>query len=191
MDVICLNCGNVFKRRSKKRFYCSVKCYREHYDFSGFTKSRKGTGQPPEDRFWPKVDKSSPDGCWEWQGYVAPTGYGEFSVNHITPILAHRFSFELLNGPIPPGMCIDHLCRNRKCVNPAHMEVVTTKENVLRGIGRSAENARKTHCLRGHPLFGENLLITNRGQRYCRICNRESCRRTRSKQKEARIGSTN
>ena len=109
----------------------------------------------------------TPDGeCWRWTGSISPNGYGRFNL-----IYAHRRSYELHVGPIPEGLTIDHLCRHRWCVNPAHLEPVTRGENVLRGVGPSAQHARKTHCKRGHPLSGENLRVHARG-RECAICKR-------------------
>jgi len=121
-----------------------------------------------EARFWSYVQKT--DDCWIWIG-VRSGGYGRYTFRgKLTG--AHRFYYELVNGPIAEGLQIDHLCRNRACVNPDHLEPVTIGENVLRGIGRSAQNARKTECLRGHPLNGSNLYIDPRGQRCCIICQR-------------------
>lgn len=80
-------------------------------------------------------------------------------------------SHELHKGPIPEGLVIDHLCRNRGCVNPDHLEAVTQRENILRGEGLAAANARKTHCPKGHPYSGENLyVVPSSGRRQCRIC---------------------
>ncbi len=90
---------------------------------------------------------------------------------------AHRFAYELLVGPIPDGLVIDHLCRVRHCVNPAHMEPVTRWENTLRGGSFSAVAARQTHCVNGHPFDEENTHVDRRGFRRCRACNRERLRR--------------
>ncbi len=117
--------------------------------------------------------KENPNGCMEWTGAIRDNGYASATVDYKS-ILVHRYMYEQKVGPIPKGMHIDHLCRNRRCVNVNHMEVVTPRENVLRGIGISALNAKKTHCLRGHALFGDNIYIPpNRpNRRYCRICQR-------------------
>lgn len=109
--------------------------------------------------------------CIEWEGHIDKDGYGR--LNNRT--LAHRKAWEDANGPIPKGLVIDHLCRNRRCHNVNHLEVVTTKENVLRGVGPTAQNARKTHCYRGHPFTPENTAKTATG-RGCIICRRAKWR---------------
>lgn len=86
----------------------------------------------PGVRFWTKVKRG--DECWEWQGEILWTGYGRFSVSPKVKILAHRYAYEATNGAIPEGLVIDHLCRNRRCVNPDHLEPVTRSENVKRGL---------------------------------------------------------
>jgi hypothetical protein len=126
-----------------------------------------------DERFWQCVQKT--DTCWHWTGKLvhggAKGGYGALSVRNRN-ILAHRYAYELLVGPIPAGLVIDHLCRNTGCVNPEHLEPVTIGENVLRGTSYYAVNARKTHCLRGHEYTPENTLRTgkNKTGRECRTC---------------------
>lgn len=105
-----------------------------------------------EDRFWPKVDRGGPDECWGWLAHRNPKGYGRFSVTRTHHVQAHRFAYEQEVGPIPTGLTLDHLCRNRGCVNPAHLEPVTNRENVLRGETLPALNIRKTRCPNGHVL---------------------------------------
>lgn len=127
-----------------------------------------------QDRFWFKVDKDGPNGCWVWLGEKG-RGYGSFRrAEGARHERAHRVSYELLVGPIPDGLTIDHLCRNPSCVNPARLEPVTPRVNVLRGQTITAANAAKTHCVRGHELAGENLYsyvkASGRTGRGCRLC---------------------
>lgn len=105
------------------------------------------------------LSRSAPSACWEWRGVIAPDGYGRVpsAARHGLTTAAHRLVYARLVGPIPEGLTLDHLCRNRRCVNPAHLEPVTMRENNLRSNGVGAIAARKTHCNHGHPLSGENL----------------------------------
>lgn len=123
------------------------------------------------DRFWAKVEKG--DGCWLWTGNVAGGGYGRFYPGKPGPvsIAAHRFAYEVEVGPIPDGLVLDHTCRVRLCVNPAHLDAVTQRENVIRSEGLIADQLRQTHCKRGHPLSGSNLYIY-KTERHCRTCRR-------------------
>ncbi len=110
-------------------------------------------------------------GCWLWLAALGTKGYGMFR----TPkgvMRAHCFSYELHRGDIPEGLLLDHKCRTRSCVNPWHLEPVTSRENTLRGDGPSARNARKTHCPRGHAYNAENTIFTSDRRRRCRICRR-------------------
>ena len=111
------------------------------------------------------------NGCWLVTGSLATTGYGQVRHNgrHTS---THRVSYEYFRGEIPSHLQVDHLCRVRHCANPWHMELVTRAENVLRGEGLSAQNARKTHCKRGHP-FDEQNTYHHGGLRHCRACRRE------------------
>lgn len=137
----------------------------------------------PTERFWAKVDRRRSDGCWLWTGSKNRGGYGTITVNGHTRAV-HRVAYELLVGPIPDGLQLDHLCRVRHCVNPAHLEPVTQRENILRGQGLAAANAAKTHCLRGHPFDGSNTYVW-RGKRFCRACNREHQRKVAARAREA------
>lgn len=124
------------------------------------------------ERFWAKVDRSDASGCWLWTGADDRHGYGQVRINYRL-VGAHRFAYELLVGPIPSGLQIDHLCRVPLCVNPAHLEPVTRKENAQRGIGaqRTRERrAARTHCQRGHPFDEANTYIQKNGGRVCRTC---------------------
>lgn len=126
-----------------------------------------------QERLWRFIDASGD--CWEWVGEQAKGGYGRISTGSAgrrTHTLAHRAVWETLVGPIPDGLTIDHLCRNRRCVNPDHLEPVTFRENCLRGYGVGARAARKTHCPKGHAYAGTNLVGTER-HRECRSCRRE------------------
>lgn len=124
-------------------------------------------------RFWDKVDKGGE--CWPWLGATNPNGYGSIWAPALgKTVRAHRWSYEFHVGPIPDGMTIDHLCRNRGCVNPAHLEAVPFTENNRRGNSPSAINARRTHCVHGHELAGQNLSVRDNGSRRCRACERRA-----------------
>lgn len=109
-------------------------------------------------------------GCWVWTSALV-NGYGVFSVwdGRWRTVSAHRWSYERVKGAISMGLVIDHLCRNPVCVNPDHLEAVTSRVNTLRGVGPSARNAAKTHCPQGHPYEGANLYVS-RGGRVCLAC---------------------
>jgi len=105
------------------------------------------------------------DGCWEWQAHKVTAGYGGFRIGVNKHALAHRLAYELLVGPIPNGLVTDHLCRNRACVRPDHLEPVTNLENIKRGA-----RAQMTHCNRGHEFTPENTYNHPKGSRICRQC---------------------
>ncbi len=128
---------------------------------------------PIADRILARSIPEPNTGCWLWEGYGK---YGLIRVNG-KHVLAHRAAYEAFIGPIPDGMHIDHLCRTPSCVNPAHLEPVTQRENVQRGTyGRDL----RTHCTRGHELTDENTYIIV--SRRCVICDRDSQRRHRHRQ---------
>ena len=121
------------------------------------------------ERFWSKVDKTGR--CWEWTAAAHLLGYGTFW-NGSKLVGAHRWAYEQANGEIGPGLELDHLCRNPRCVRPDHLEPVSHTENVRRG--RSGWNTReKTCCPVGHAYTEENTLMLRSGSRVCRICKRE------------------
>lgn len=136
-------------------------------------------------RLWAKVVKT--DSCWLWTGSQTRGGYGQIRVNGKL-VYVHRFACEAMGRPIPPDLTADHLCRVRHCVNPDHIEAVTFKENVLRGIGPTAENARREVCAKGHRL----LRLFSAHRRDCRECTRrrvrESQRRYLAKKRERANG---
>jgi hypothetical protein len=146
-------------------------------------------------RFWSRVDKTPT--CWIWTGHLnKPTAYGHFRIADDAPgvkskILAHRLSWYLFGNTVPEGMELDHLCRNRRCVNPAHLELVTHTENVRRGVSPSALHAQKTHCPQGHPLSGSNLKLSKNGKgriaRCCRICKDKQQAHRLEKKRAARL----
>lgn len=118
-------------------------------------------------RFQKFIELDLLTGCWLWKGCLT-NGYGIFKINRKN-VLAHRASFVHWNGDIPQGLEIDHLCRNRICCNPKHLESVTHKENVKRG-NLGIINKSKTHCKHGHEFNKDNTIITKGGSRNCRIC---------------------
>lgn len=123
------------------------------------------------ERFWRKV-LILENGCWFWTGGKDNQGYGFFALEAKPRkgIGAHVYAYTRSVGPVPEGLELDHKCRNPSCVNPLHLEPVTTRVNVLRGFGACAINVRKTHCIHGHPFSGENLYLRPDGGRACRTC---------------------
>lgn len=127
--------------------------------------------RPP--RFWENVDKSGE--CWVWTAALDQDGYG--TCRRGGTKRAHRVAYEELVGPIPDGLVVDHLCRNRACVNPLHLEPVTNRVNLLRGDTAAARNAAKTHCPQGHEYTDANTQRKSNGARICRTCSnrKETC----------------
>lgn len=142
------------------------------------------TRTPLAERFWVKVDKDGPipvhrpelGPCWQWTASTTAGGYGQIRADWParTMLYAHRVAYQFVAGAIPDGLQLDHLCRNRACCNPEHLEPVTNRENGLRGQSFAAINARKTRCPKGHEYTPENTAVdSNDGSRKCRICRRE------------------
>ena len=143
-----------------------------------------------EERFYSKVDRDGPGGCWRWIGGTFPANsarYGSFNFRKKT-ITAHRMSFILSKGEIPVGLHVDHICRNTLCVNPDHLRAISPKENVLIGVGVTAVNHRKTKCGRGHSLSAENLILNRRGHRECRQCKRVTDAAYRFRKRGRKLG---
>lgn len=143
------------------------------------------------ENFWKNVQIT--DGCWVWLGYKDRDGYGIFNRKRGTlgTRRAHRIAYELEHGLVPPGH-LDHLCRNRACIRPSHLEPVTAKVNAERG-----EKAQKTHCVRGHEFNEANTYVKPNGNRACKACHKgrektpeakrrraEAARRWRARQKQ-------
>ena len=144
---------------------------------------------PPsfETRFWARVDKSGPNGCWLWTGWTGRRGYGAVGRGG-SKFQTHRIAYELLVGAIPNGLELDHLCRTPPCLNPEHLEPVTRLENQRRAfLAVGHHQSKKTHCLRGHPF---NLFNTyfHGGSRQCRVCKNLSEKAKRREAQRIAIG---
>lgn len=161
------------------------------WDVGGKRRAKSPT-EYAEGAFWRFMQYVEVDGsgCWQWVGAIRPSGYGAFQVLKGS-VRAHRFIYQLLVGPIPDGLHLDHLCRNKACVNPKHLEPVTSRVNTMRGVGVTKQNALKTHCKHGHPLTQDNL-SKKADPRYsswrlCKACNRiRVARRYKQLKKESR-----
>ena len=127
-------------------------------------------GWPIQDRFMRHVQMVPESTCWYWMGSIGNNGYGRFMLGVKKLAGAHRVAYELFKGKIPTGLTIDHLCRERSCVNPKHLEAVSARDNIMRADDCLAtRNSRKTHCSRGHEYTPENTRMSN-GKRYCEAC---------------------
>lgn len=182
MEKLCKNCGdNISRLRGngykyspsqwKDRKYCSRTCS------AGNTPSKDAF-----DRFIEKVFKVE-NGCWEWTGSKNERGYGQFWTKEKGNMRAHRYAYEYYKNKILPELQIDHLCRNRSCVNPDHLEAVTARENTMRSNACSSINARKTHCPKGHEYNKENTYrCKGKSGNYFRVC--KECSRIRHYEKK-------
>lgn len=158
----------------------------------------KGRRVPAVMRIWAKVVQDG-NGCWTFTGALSHAGYGQIGTGRRGEPArnrhTHRVMYEEVFGPVPDGLDLDHLCRNRACCNPWHLEPVSTRVNVLRGVGFAARHARQTHCVNGHPFDEANTYrfsIPEKGivsGRSCRRCHaiREAKRRARLRQRQAAI----
>ena len=172
MARACENCGSPLHGGGpgRPRKFCGDACKRATY------RERPAAMDVPSKAaaFWRRVSVAAD--CWEWQGALTHHGYGRFSPRsngRSVRIYAHRFSLLLAGVEVSEGMVVDHLCRNHRCVNPDHLEVVTPRENILRGESDSARNARKSFCDDGHEFTPENTYLRpDRRGRVCRECQR-------------------
>ena len=135
-------------------------------------------------RFWARCDRSGgPEACWPWLGALSRDGYGQLRLGGKT-VYAHHVACELVGKTVPDGWVRDHLCRNRSCANPGHIEAVTFAENVRRGVSCCAANARKTSCLQGHEYSEESTIVGPNG-RECRVCRKEREQRRPKRDRKA------
>lgn len=156
-------------------------------------RTRRKPLRDPLDRFMEKVELRPDTYCWNWIGAVMGGDYGKFFIRKdeggrtiLTP--AHRWAYEHFVGTIPEGLQIDHLCRNRRCVNPLHLEPVTCWENLDRRPPEMKARPRdpQATCGNGHPFAGTpNLHVTPSGYRYCKACRREASQRLRQRRRAA------
>lgn len=167
----CPVCGKspIYSQKRCKRCYLAALAAGE------ITRVGSNSSRPVRDRLLDKV-KQDASGCWLFEGHRNHGGYGVMADAQGRTRAAHRIAYEVFVGPIPAGLHIDHLCRVRNCVNPAHLEAVAQRTNTLRGVSFSAVNAAKTHCANGHEYTPENTYYRTPTHRVCRICNNAAFR---------------
>lgn len=138
-------------------------------------------------RLWAGTTVDPETGCWIWHR-LDRNGYGKITLPGGDTPQVHRLAYLLLGPPFDQALTLDHLCRNRACWNPAHLEPTTMRENILRGDGPTADNARKTHCLNGHELTPDNLRQRTGDRahhRECKRCHRAQKARARARRRLA------
>jgi hypothetical protein len=162
------------EKAARRRGWCTAHYtrWRRHGDPLGGALPR---GLDRESYFWAKVEKKGHLGCWVWTGAINPKGYGTFNTGETTTT-AHRYAYELLVGPVPEEMQLDHICRVRACVRPTHLEVVTQSENVMRGKSFAVTNAQKVYCDHGHALTPDNS-YGYKSRRQCIQCAQDAARK--------------
>lgn len=159
-----------------QKFFSKTLCkahYSRNYKYGDPLKGGPRQGRTDSERFEALLTRDEVTGCWDWAGAVDAAGYGVFRFRGSGAYYAHRASYEIHVGSIPDGLVIDHLCRNRSCVNPKHLEPVTNRENLVRGESVVAVGMRRDTCAAGHLLQGGNLGKSTVGGRTCRTCERE------------------
>ena len=165
----------------RPRLHCNAPGPRENGDLMGSLLTQDDWRLLP-----PNIQMKAtrtPD-CWHWHGARNGRGYGSVTNGHGDSVLVHRRVWEITRGPIPVGLTIDHLCMNKVCINPDHLEPVTRAENSRRAA------AAQTHCKHGHPLSGDNIRLRHRAdgvvQRVCRACSRRWSQEQRDRLKKAK-----
>lgn len=156
--------------RGGARGWCKLHYYRWNRNGDPLATKRPELDLSIDERFWSRLMESE-SGCWEWQEYVDEKGYGRFWDGART-IRAHQYAFAALVGDVPDGLELDHLCKNRRCANPYHLDPVTHEVNMARSDNIMLAFSDQTHCLRGHEFTTDNTYVKADGGRQCRDCSR-------------------